>query len=266
MGLTERVLAEVRSGCPGLQGARVDVAIPVRRAVLDQILPLVPGLPRGFALLLGPDQQVQVRYGSFYANARVRPEVALRPAPVITVELASQLVAWGLQTAALPPFVRVSGRLIQIRLAEIPGLQTLAGLWRHLHRLTATSSPAGLHITASLALVETGPSTSVSSPTRHAEGDPPMTDGRLQAWLRDQLAAGLPALAGARVTGTVPLPVALLNELIAAGLAEAAAGPVPPRAASGGPDLATLVRLVRHVRVDAAPGLVTLNFEVGVDG
>ncbi len=97
-----------------------------------------------------------------------------------------------------------------------------------------------------------------------------MTDGRLQAWVRDQLAAGLPAFAGARVTGTVPLPVTLLNELIAQGLADAvAASPASapaPRADSATPDLATLLRLVRHVRVDAAPGVVTLDFEVGVDG
>ncbi len=95
-----------------------------------------------------------------------------------------------------------------------------------------------------------------------------MTDGRLQAWLRDQLAAGLPALAGTRVTGTVPLPVAMLNDLIAQGLADATGGAAPasPRAHNGAPDLATLLRLVRYVRVDAAPGVVTLDFEVGVDG
>ena len=33
-----------------------------------------------------------------------------------------------------------------------------------------------------------------------------------------------------------------------------------------GPDLAMLARLVKHVRVDAAPGVVTLDFEVGVGG
>jgi hypothetical protein len=94
-----------------------------------------------------------------------------------------------------------------------------------------------------------------------------MTDGRLQAWLRDQLATGLPALAGARVTGRVPLPVAMLNELIAQALADATTGaPSTPRAAPGAPDLPALLRLVRHVRVDAAPGVVTLDFEVGVDG
>ena len=94
-----------------------------------------------------------------------------------------------------------------------------------------------------------------------------MIDGRLQAWVRDQLAAGLPAIAGARLTGTVPVAVAVLNDLIAQGLADVAAGTrVAARGPSeSAPDLATLARLVRYVRVDAAPGVVTLDFEVGVD-
>jgi hypothetical protein len=90
--------------------------------------------------------------------------------------------------------------------------------------------------------------------------------GRLQTWIHQQLAAGLPALPGARVTGTIPLPVSLLNELIAQALADATEGPGPTRAPRAGPDLATLTRLVKHVRVDAAPGIVTIDFEVGAAG
>lgn len=273
MSLAEYVEGEFRSGFPRLQGARLDASIPIRRAVLDRVLPLLPGLPRGFALLLGPDQQVQVRYGSFYANARLRPDVVLRPTPVVTVELASQLVAWGLQSAGLPPFIKVSGRVLQIWLAEVPALRDLAGLWPSVHHLTCITSPAGLQITAGVSI--SGPGAAArparsAPPVMRAGGDRSMTDGRLQAWVRDQLAAGLPAFAGARVTGTVPLPVTVLNELIAQGLADAvAASPSAapaPRADTGTPDLATLLRLVRHVRVDAAPGVVTLDFEVGVGG
>ena len=96
-----------------------------------------------------------------------------------------------------------------------------------------------------------------------------MTDGRLQAWLRNQVATGLPALAGARVAGTVPVPVTLLNDLIAQALADAADGRHHnPEAPTGGAavDVATMARMVRHLRVDAAPGVVTLDFEIGVDG
>ncbi|HTU99775.1 MAG TPA: hypothetical protein VMF13_04500 [Luteitalea sp.] len=93
--------------------------------------------------------------------------------------------------------------------------------------------------------------------------------GPLQDWLRGQLASGLPALAGARVSGRVPLQVELLNELIAGALSSAAQ---PREASVAGPrpalpvDVARLVKHVRHLRVDAAPGTVTLDFEIGVDG
>lgn len=93
----------------------------------------------------------------------------------------------------------------------------------------------------------------------------------LQDWLRGQLASGLPALAGARVSGSVPVQVDLLNQLIADVLADAARPAVRQDAdaavAAGMPaDVPTLARLVRRLRVDAAPGVVTLDFEIGVDG
>ena len=91
--------------------------------------------------------------------------------------------------------------------------------------------------------------------------------GRLQSWIQQQLAAGLPALPGARVTGTIPLPVGLLNDLIAQAVADAAAAhPGQTRAPGSGPGVAVLARLVKHVRVDAAPGVVTIDFEVGAGG
>ena len=91
--------------------------------------------------------------------------------------------------------------------------------------------------------------------------------GRLQEWLRRQVAAGLPAIAGARVTGTIPMQVSLVNDLIAQALAEA--GNAAPRDGSrpAAPiDVASIARMVRQLRVDAAPGVITLDFEVGIDG
>lgn len=268
MGLSDLLVGELQSGLPRLVGARVRAAVPVSHAVVQDVLPLLPGLPTGVAVAFGADQQVQVRYGSFFANAVLRPEITMRPLPVVTLELASQLVAWGLQRAPLPPFVRVSGRLVQIWLAEIPALADLASLWPHVDRLTCTSTPSGLELRTDLHIKAAGEPITARRPAPHSPGDRPMTDGRLQAWFRDQVAAGLPALAGTRIAGTVPLPVTWLNELIAQAIADASDGRPdaearPPGAA---PDLATMARMVRHVRVDAAPGVVTLDFEVGVDG
>ena len=90
---------------------------------------------------------------------------------------------------------------------------------------------------------------------------------RLQVWLTQQLATGLPALAGARVSAHVPVQVGLVNDLIAEFLADARTGATPARGGGESPaDLAMLAKLVRQVRVDASPGVITLDVEAGVDG
>lgn len=268
MPLNDVLLGELRSGLPRLQGARVSAVLPVYRTVIEEVLPLLPGLPDGVSLTLGTDQQVQVRYGSFYANATLHPDVSLRPTPVVTLELASQLVAWGLQRAPLPPFVRLSGRLVHIWLAEMPALADVAPLWPHVASLTCRSTAGGLQIDARIHVAGAGQPLPAFPRSPRTHGDRPMTEGRLQAWLRHQVETGLPALAGARIAGTVPLPVTLLNELLAEAVADAAEGRSAGTSAAprGGPDLATLARMVRHVRVDAGPGVVTVDFAVGADG
>jgi hypothetical protein len=62
--------------------------------------------------------------------------------------------------------------------------------------------------------------------------------------------------------------VPLLNDLLAAALADAALGKVLSEGtpAPGRPDGTMMARLIRHVRVDTAPGVVTLDVEAGVDG
>ncbi len=90
--------------------------------------------------------------------------------------------------------------------------------------------------------------------------------GQLQAWVRQQLEAGLPAFAGARVTGSVPVQVSLLNELIAGALADAAAGGGARGGGAPSIDVASVARMVRQVRVDAAPGVITLDFELAAGG
>lgn len=91
---------------------------------------------------------------------------------------------------------------------------------------------------------------------------------RLQSWIANQLATGLPALAGAQVSARIPVQVSLLNELLAQGLADAREGrPRTDGGATAPPvDAATLARMVRQLRVDAAPGVITLEVEAGVDG
>jgi len=270
MRVLELLLTELRAGLPRLHGARVSLVVPVRQAVIDEVLPLLPGLPPGTSVALGADQQVRVRYGAFQATARLRPAIDLRPAPVVTLDLSSQMVAWGLQRASLPPFVRVSGRQVQIWLAEIPALRDLAAVWPHVEAVTCASTEAGLEITAVLHATGTPATTSSAMPARRPptgrEGG--RDSGRLETWVRHQFATGLPALQGARLVGTVSVPVDVLNEWVAVAVTDmASARPTESAAAPlQGLDRARLASWVRHVRVDATPGVITLDVEVGIDG
>lgn len=136
---------EVTRGLPRLAGAQVRAMLPVRQAVLDDVLRMVPGVPADLSIDLGADRQVQVRYGMFHANGRLAAGFTGR-APRLTVELASQLVAWGLQRLPLPPFVAVRGRLVQVDLTRVPALTDLAPLWRHVDAVTFTSAAGRLDV------------------------------------------------------------------------------------------------------------------------
>ena len=145
MPVLDVLQAELATGLPRLTGTRVIADVPVRQTVLDQVLPLLPGVPPDVRVDIGVDRQVQLRYGVFHANGRLAPRLT-GDNPVLTFELASQLVAWGLQRLSLPPFVRVSGRLVHVHLTRVPGLVPMAPLWRHLESLTFTSVPGRLDV------------------------------------------------------------------------------------------------------------------------
>lgn len=153
MPLADVLRAEVLGGLRRLRGARVSAVVPVRQAVLDEVVRLVPGLPPDLAIALGGERHVQVRYGVFHANGRLAPGFSGR-APSLTVELASQLVAWGLQRLSLPPFVAVRGRLVHVDLTRVPALADLAPLWPHVEAVSFASIPGrldvrlDLHVTA----------------------------------------------------------------------------------------------------------------------
>lgn len=145
MALLDCLRAELDTGAPRLRGAEVRARIPLRQAVLDQLLARTPGLPQGVAVVLGTDGRLQVQYGAFHANARLRSAATLRPRPEVTLELASQLVAWGLARVTLPSFVRVEGRLVRVALDQGP-LAVLRPYWAHVRALSFRSLQDGLEI------------------------------------------------------------------------------------------------------------------------
>jgi hypothetical protein len=153
MGVADVLGAEVSAGLPRLRGGRVAVRLPLRQSVIDEVLRLAPGVPADLAIDVGDDRRVQVRYGVFHANARLHPTAVLAPTPIILLELASQLVAWGLRRAPLPPFVRIAGRQLEIHLADVPALRDVAPLWRHVEQVTFDSTPGLLDVRVAFDIV-----------------------------------------------------------------------------------------------------------------
>lgn len=268
MNLRELVETELRTGLVRLQGTRVEAMMPVSQALIDEVLPLVPGVPANVAVTLGADRLVQVRYGAFHADARVRPEVTFTPAPVVTLDLSSQLVAFGLRRLPLPPFVRVSGRAVQVHLAEIPALRDAQAVWPHVEQISFISLAGRLEVTIRLHVKSDGmprPSDGVARGA-DAPGSGPSVS-RLAEWSQRQLDAGLPAIAGARVSARLQVAVALVNDWLASGVAEIT--DAMARHSDGGTSSkvgALVARLVRQVRIDAAPGAIMLDLEACVDG
>ncbi len=148
--LAETIRLEMAAGLPRLHGGRVDVHVPIRQPAVDTILRLIPGVPGDLAVEIGDDRHVQVSYGVFRAGARLHQAAVAGPAPVVVLSLASQLVAWGLRAVALPPFVRVAGRDIEIHLAAVPALRDLAPAWRHVSGITFDSTPGRLDVRVSV--------------------------------------------------------------------------------------------------------------------
>ena len=84
----------------------------------------------------------------------------------------------------------------------------------------------------------------------------------MNEWLRDQLARGFSDFAGTTLSGEIPIKEELLNELLARWLANAGKPGTTQPALSA----ADVARYVRSATVHAGPGVVTLRFELAVQG
>ena len=85
----------------------------------------------------------------------------------------------------------------------------------------------------------------------------------MRKWIEDQIAAGLPALAGSRLSGTLAVAPALLNELIADWLTPADREP-PAGAAAPRLDLTALRAAVRSVAIRAEPDRILVDVDIHV--
>jgi len=83
----------------------------------------------------------------------------------------------------------------------------------------------------------------------------------MDEWLQAQLAAGLPALRGSAISGTVAVNQELLNELLANWLAaQSGAGGATP----GGLDVNRLLPLLKHAAIRVEQGTLLVDFEISV--
>jgi hypothetical protein len=82
----------------------------------------------------------------------------------------------------------------------------------------------------------------------------------MREWIEAQLAAGLPAFAGSAISGTLAVKQELINELLAAWLADAAkrGGSAKP------PDLGKSAGVIKAASVRAEPGTVLVDFKIAI--
>ncbi len=84
----------------------------------------------------------------------------------------------------------------------------------------------------------------------------------MREWFEAQLAAGLPALAGSQVTGTLAVTQELVNEFIATWLASPAVPTAAPSGARPTLDLNRFRSAVKNVAVRGEPGRILVDFDV----
>jgi hypothetical protein len=84
----------------------------------------------------------------------------------------------------------------------------------------------------------------------------------MDEWLKEQLASGFADFAGTTLSASIPVKEAFINQLIARYLAQAHT----PTEARPIADFGKLAQVVRSASVHAEPGVVTLQFEVAVQG
>jgi hypothetical protein len=81
----------------------------------------------------------------------------------------------------------------------------------------------------------------------------------MREWIETQLKAGLPALAGSRIAGTVAVKQELINEALATWLTSGALS-----GAGSLPDLAPIKHVVKAATVRAETGTLLVDFTIEI--
>jgi hypothetical protein len=132
-----------------LTGSHADGTLQVAESAINELLvriargrrPVIEVLERNVLIL---------RYGMLHTRATLPRSITPGESPLLTLHLASLLVAWGLKAVVHKPFLHIHGRRLTIELARVQALHPWRGLWRHLQQLTFATVPGALRLTFSI--------------------------------------------------------------------------------------------------------------------
>ena len=263
-------------GLADLAGSRVDATVPIRQALVDELVnAAVSRYPQAeLDVRLRDRNRLEVRAGWRIFGFPVRwrlpfalePHAPLTERPVLFLRLAEPSAAWSAARRAigglgvLPAFVRISDEGVVLdlgRLAQQRGVSDLLPIVR------ALSFDGGDGILWMRVEAEVPPDL---PPAQHAVGGAGDDAGTV-AHDPDRL---LQHLAGARITIALRISERLANEVLAAGLdgvrTGGVAGPSSERGSTPPLAVRRLLGWCRALRVAFDGGALTITTEVLVDG
>lgn len=276
------MIADQRArGLADLVGSRVDATVPIRQALVDELVGAVvsryPQAELDVRLREGNRFDVRAGWRIFGFPARWRLPFAIEPharlidRPSLFLRLAEPSAAWSAARRAigglglLPPFIRISDEGVALDVERLAHQRGVADLLPIVRALSFDGRDGVLWMRVEAEVPQDLPAAAsgrpdADSPRGHA--------GRAAAPDAGSLLAHL---TGARATIALRISERLANEMLATGLQGAAVRPAPTFTApddGGGRApvaLQTLLGWCRAVRLTFDPGSLTVSTELVVD-
>lgn len=128
---------EAKAGFPRLRGAQLNATLPVREALLNQLLARFP-----VTVEIREHNQISARLWGFTVSAEIvriqsELEVVLRTSLLSRAALRAVLAL----KRELNAYVRVDGGLVYVRGGAIPAVEEFRYAWRHITSVRARTLP-----------------------------------------------------------------------------------------------------------------------------
>jgi hypothetical protein len=270
------LLADQRArGLADLEGSRVDATVPIRQALVDELVGAVvsryPQAELDVRLREGNRFDVRAGWRIFGFPARwrlpfaIEPHARLTERPVLFLRLAEPSATWSAARRAigglglLPPFVRISDEGVALdleRLAQQHGVSDLLPIVRALS-FDGRDDMLWMRVEA-----EVPRDLPAAASGRQEAGGARVQSGTA---VRDP-GSLVEHLAGARATMALRISERLVNEVLETGLESAKGRPTPTTQEDPGGrtplDLQDLLEWCRAVRLTFEAGFLTISAEV----